>query len=60
MARVFEDEVSILPSAKLDLLVYTDEVGILRHERRDRGGSHIISRGGDFLAVQDREAIDLL
>ena len=27
MARVFEDEVSILRSAKLDLLVYTDEIG---------------------------------
>ena len=28
MARVFEDKVSILRSAKLDLLVYTDEMGI--------------------------------
>ena len=27
MARVFEDEVSIWRSAKLDLLVYTDEIG---------------------------------
>ena len=27
MPGVFEDEVSILRSAKLDLLVYTDEIG---------------------------------
>src|SRR6185437_13852591 len=33
---------------------------ILRHERRDRSGPNIISRVGDLLAVQDREAIDLL
>ena len=33
---------------------------ILRHERRDRSWPDIVSRIGHLLAVQDREAIDLL
>jgi hypothetical protein len=50
MARVFEDEVSILRSAKLDLLVYTDEIGSAgaAMSPRDPLWSAAISPGAKF------------
>lgn len=56
MPSLMVGSVATFSSSLSMILISVGESDRSLHERRDRGGSHTVSRIDDLLTVQDREA----